>query len=264
MWTSRISQRKVHNWTSVGKLFIVGSSTEKTIPKVPNVSLSKFLRNRNQTNFIIAHISNEEILDIVNSLEDKSTGPFSIPLKLLAVILDLIIIPLAYIINFSLSMGEFPDLLKLVKVIPIHKGGSTQDVNNFQPISLLLTKWSKKSCINNFMLFSRNTIYYFKTNLALEKIILPSMLWLKLQRWLRYLLIVANLDDGIFINLRKAFNTVNHEILWNKLEHYGIRGNMLKWFQSYLSYHKQYVSVNGQSSELLAITCGVPQGFVLL
>ena len=123
--------------TNFNKFFVnVGSSTEKTIPKVPNVS-PKFLRNRNQTNFIIAHISNEEILDIVNSLENKSTGPFSIPLKLLSLIPDLIIIPLAYIINFSLSTGEFPDLLKLVKIIPIHRGGSTQDVNNFRPISLL-------------------------------------------------------------------------------------------------------------------------------
>ena len=104
--------------TNFSNFFVnVGSSTEKTIPKVPNVSPSKFLRNRNQTNFIIAHISNEEILDIVNSLENKSTGPFSIPLKLLSLIPDLIIIPLAYIIHFSLSTGEFPDLLKLVKVI---------------------------------------------------------------------------------------------------------------------------------------------------
>ena len=115
----------------------MGSSTEKTIPKVPNVSPSKFLRNGNKINFIIAHISNEEILDIVNSLENKSTEPFSIPLKLLSLIPDLIIIPLAYIINFSLSTVEFPDLLNLVKVIPIHKGGSTQDVNNFRPNSLL-------------------------------------------------------------------------------------------------------------------------------
>ena len=68
---------------------------------------------------------------------------------------------------------------------------------------------------------------------------------------------------GIFIALRKAFDTGNREILLNKLEHYGIRGTMLKWFQSYLSHRKQYVSVNGQSSELLAITCGVPQGSVL-
>ena len=75
-----------------------------------------------QVNFVIAHISNEEILDTINSLENKSTGPTSIPLKLLSLIPDLIIIPLAYVINMSLLTGEYPDLLKVVKVIPIHKG----------------------------------------------------------------------------------------------------------------------------------------------
>ena len=64
---------------------------------------------------------------------------------------------------------------------------------------------------------------------------------------------------GIFIDLRKAFDTVNHEILLMKLEHYGIRGNMLKWFQSYLTNRKQFVSVNNTSSELKDIKCGVPQ-----
>ena len=86
---------------------------------------------------MIAHVSNEEILEIINSLENKSTGPYSIPLKMLSVIPDLIILPLAYITNLSFSNGKYPDLLKIVKVIPIHKGGSTQDINNYRPISLL-------------------------------------------------------------------------------------------------------------------------------
>ena len=68
---------------------------------------------------------------------------------------------------------------------------------------------------------------------------------------------------GIFIDLRKAFDTVNHEILPNKLEHYGIKDSMLKWFQSYLIDSKQYVYINGQSSELWLNNCGVPQGSVL-
>ena len=99
--------------------------------------MMKFLYQRNQFNFLIAHISNEEVIDIVNSLSNKATGPSSIPLKLLLMISDLIIIPLCYIINMSFSSGYYPDKLKIVKVIPIHKGGSTQDLNNFRPISLL-------------------------------------------------------------------------------------------------------------------------------
>ena len=58
--------------------------------------------------------------------------------------------------------------------------------------------------------------------------------------------------------IRKAFDTVNHKILLTKLEHYGVRGNMLNWFQSYLSNRKQYVSMNGESSESFGINCGVP------
>ena len=68
---------------------------------------------------------------------------------------------------------------------------------------------------------------------------------------------------GVFIDLQKAFDTGNHSILINKLEHYGIRGNGLDWFSSYLSNYKQYVSVNGATSDYLDITCGVPQGSVL-
>ena len=63
--------------------------------------------------------------------------------------------------------------------------------------------------------------------------------------------------------MRKAFDTVNHDILLKKLEHYGIKGNALKWFRSYLTNRKQYVSLNGECSESKHITYGVPQGSCL-
>ena len=71
------------------------------------------------------------------------------------------------------------------------------------------------------------------------------------------------LGCGIFIGLQKAFDTANHRILISKLEHYTICGCALEWFKSYLSDRKQYVSLNGSNSNLLPITCGVPQGSVL-
>ena len=79
--------------------------------------------------------------------------------------------------------------------------------------------------------------------------------------------IKTTIDDGmfgcgLFIDLQKAFDTVNHSILLKKLEHYSIRGTALNWFTSYLSDRSQYVSVNGHTSDHLKITSGVPQGSV--
>ena len=68
---------------------------------------------------------------------------------------------------------------------------------------------------------------------------------------------------GIFLDLSKAFDTVNHAILINKLGHYGIRGLALKWTCSHLSDRKQYVECNGVASEYLTVKCGVPQGSIL-
>ena len=105
--------------------------------------------------------------------------------------------------------------------------------------------------------FGNYAISYFKTNLDSREIIPQYMLLPKSQKLSKSLLY-------IFIDLRKAFDTVNHGILLKKLEHYGMRDNMLDWFQSYLSDRKQYVDINGKSSDfILDITCGVPQGSVL-
>ena len=198
---------------------------------------------------------NEELVDI-NSLENKSIGPSSIPLKLLSLIPDLII-------NMSFLMGEYPNLLKIV--IPIHKGGSTQDVNNYRPISLLsifdkiIEKLMHKR-LYNFLL--EHNIWY-QNQFGFRKNNSTVYALAQIAEMIKVSIDSRKLGCGIFVDLRKAFDTVNHEISLNKLEHYGIRDSMLKWFQSYLFDRKQFVSFNGESSELLVNNCRVPQGSVL-
>ena len=68
---------------------------------------------------------------------------------------------------------------------------------------------------------------------------------------------------GVLMDLSKAFDTLDHKILLDKLYHYGIRGVAHDWFRNYLSDRKQYVYINGTSSEQLPISCGVPQGSIL-
>ena len=68
---------------------------------------------------------------------------------------------------------------------------------------------------------------------------------------------------GVFIDLKKAFDTIDHTILLKKLEHYGIRGVAYNWIESYLNSRKQYVSINDCESDLKSVICGVPQGSIL-
>ena len=123
---------------SLNEFFVnVGPNTEKSVPKAGNLSPSKFLRNRNRADFIMTHISEDDVLKIIQSLPIKGTGPASIPLKLLKLVATIIVVPLCRIINIYFITGVFPDALKVAKVIALYKGGPSDNVNNYRPISLL-------------------------------------------------------------------------------------------------------------------------------
>ena len=243
----------------------VGPLTESSIPRSENISPNKFLKKRNQFDFFLAHVSHDEVFKIINTLQNKSAGPASIPVKLLKLIPDLIIIPLCNIINLSFVSGSFPDPLKIAKVIPIHKNGSTQDMSNYRPISLLsiFDKIMEKIMHKRLYKFLElNNILYSK-QFGLRKNNSTIDALIKITDKIRESVDKGKYGCGIFIDLRKAFDTVNHNILLLKMEHYGVRGPSLQWFRSYLSERKQYVYINGECSELKQISCGVPQGSVL-
>ena len=255
--------------TGLNDFFVnVGPKTEKDIPITPpeKIPPENFLQNRNQLNFMVAHISTEEVLDIIKSLNaNKSTGPSSIPVKLLLIIPDLIILPLCKIINTSFLTGKFPQALKIVKVVPIYKGGSPEDVNNYRPISLLsiFDKIIEKLMHKRLYDFLEDNNILFENQFGFRKHKSTIHALIKITEEIRESIEKNKYGCGIFIDLRKAFDTVNHKILLKKLEHYGVRGKPLKWFESYLSDRKQYVYLNGHASDSKGISCGVPQGSVL-
>ena len=124
-------------------------------------------------------------------------------------------------------------------------------------------KYLKKSCTKGFTTFLKFMTYYNHCSLVFGKNIPLSILLISMTETIRNTIDNGNFGCGIFIDLKKAFDTVNHSILLCKLEHYDIRGIPLQWFHSYLSNRKQCMSINGFSSDELNIIHGVPQGSVL-
>lgn len=162
-------------------------------------------------------------------------------------------------------MGIFPDKLKIAKVVPIYKKGDQNQFLNYRPVSVL-------SCFSKILerlMFKRvqtflakhnvltNSQYGFRQGHSTELALIEAV------DKLRSPIINNNTCIAVFLDLSKAFDTIDHGILLQKLDRYGIRGICLNWFESYLSDRLQFTSFNNIKSKLQTVRCGVPQGSIL-
>ena len=165
-------------------------------------------------------------------------------------------------VNLSFTVGKFPDILKIAKIIPIHKKECKLNFQNYRPISLL----SALSKIFEKTIYTRIYSYLVKNNLIFDKQFgfcsnySTNHALISITERIKGLVDSGKYVCGVFVDLEKAFDTVNHIILCDKRKYYGLRGNVNNLVQSYLSNRKQMVSVNGFDSELRDVFCGVPQG----
>ena len=224
------------------------------------------LGNRTLNSLFFRPIESTEIIKLINSLKSKSSGPFSIQNRILKTVVNPISDLLAKIFNLSFQTGKFITSLKTAKVIPIYKNkGSPQDVTNYRPISLLsnIDKIFEKLVHSRVVKFFDKNEILFKNQFGFRSKHSTTHALINLTEEIR-----CNVDKdmyccGTFIDLQKAFDTVDHEILLTKLSHYGVRGNANLWFRSYLSNRKQFVFVSDANSVTREIDHGVPQGSVL-
>ncbi len=192
----------------------------------------------------------------------KSAGLDKISNKLLKSAGEIIINSLTFIFNLSINTGTFPDELKYAKVTPIYKSEDKKDCSNYRPISVisavakvfekLVYKQLSQYFDDNHLLSTNQS--GFRTQHSTESTLLHSTNQC-----------LINMDKGfinglLFLDLKKAFDTVDHKILIDKLNLYGIQGLALQWFISYLSERRQVCKINREFSTVAKITCGVPQG----
>ena len=178
---------------------------------------------------------------------------------------DIICGPLSNIINNSFSSGIFPDFFKLAKVIPIYKKGLKLDCSNYRPISLLsnIGKIFEKVMNVKLTTFLNRFNCFYKYQFGFRNKHSTTHTLIEITENIREALDNGNYACGVFIDLQKAFDTVNHDILFRKLNYYGVRGIALEWFKSYLSNRMQMVYINNTFSNINNIDIGVPQGSIL-
>lgn len=225
-----------------------------------------FTSNSQNSSMFLYSVSKEEVEKVVKSLKNnKSPGIDNISSFLVKNIFPKIGDVLTYIINLSFSTGIFPEKLKEALVIPIFKSNSKELCNNYRPISLLscfskvIEKLMKVRLINyldRIHFFSSNQ-YGFRSGMNTEA---------ALNNFMKQ--VSGGVNDGkrvsgLFLDIKKAFDTVEHEVLLSKMYSSGIRGIVLHWFESYLTNRTQSVKIKNEYSEKGIIRYGVPQGSVL-
>ena len=231
-----------------------------------NKHFSSYLSNPNNASFMIKPtdiIEIESLIMLINTT--KGTGPNSIPNKVIQLIIHDISMPIMIICNKSFTSGSYPQILKLSKVIPIHKKESKLKISNYRPISLLsnLNKILEKLMFKRLYNFFEIHQCIYELQFGFRAKHSTDHAILSMAQEIRQAMDNDNVAIGVFVDFQKAFDTVNHEILLSKLSHYGIRGICNDWIRSYLTNRRQFVSINGSNSTERSVKHGVPQGSVL-
>jgi hypothetical protein len=242
----------------------VGTSLAKKIPKVSRSPLS-FMNDPSIDSIYLHEVTQTEVQNIISKLKNTSSGWDGFSPNLIKQVCTSISNPLMHVINLSFNVGYFPIELKITKILPLYKANDNAIMSNYRPIAVL----SVFSKIFEMVMYKR-LINFIKKKKILYDLQFGFLKQRSTAMALSILIdkISESIDDGkysigIFLDFSKAFDTVDHEILFSKLDRYGIRGLALQWIKSYLCNREQFVTFNDVESNRCINKCGVPQGSIL-
>ena len=222
--------------------------------------------NQHRHHFFFNPTNPTEIVNITKDIKSsRAQGHDRISSSLLKQIIHPIASPLNHIFNLSIATGVVPKSLKIAKVNPVFKKEDPHEICNYRPISILpsISKILEKNIYKRLYTFLNTCELPNLNQYGFRKTYSTDLALVQFYDKVTKAIAEKKHVIGIFMDLSKAFDTLDHDILLRKLQVYGIRGTTLAWFTNYLSGRQQYVAFNGVSSNLLAIKCGVPQGSIL-
>ena len=229
-------------------------------------SFRDYLNDPSEHNFFLKAVVESDVLEELLKLNHrKSAGPDGLSPKLIKACSYSLYKPLTYIFNKSISSATYPQAFKTAKLIPLYKAEKRCDPSNYRPISLLncFDKIFEKLINRQLMDYLRKNNLLYEYQYSFREGYSTDLALLIFNDYIKKEIDKGNFVLTLFIDLKKAFDTVNHLILTQKMDYYGIRGHCNMFFKSYLSNRKQYVHCNNVDSNVENMTCGVPQGSVL-
>lgn len=242
----------------------VGRKLDASIPQ-PRTSPIDYMGPRNLNSFFFHDTNPDEISRLIKSFPNKKCSTDTVPVYIIKHVIELVSPVISSLFNQSISLGIFPEILKLARVLPLFKSGSLDNLTNYRPISLLplFSKLFEKlahrrlnSFLTKYKILSKRQ-FGFQRGYSTTSAIVEYLEY-------AYEAFEKNLFMcTVFLDFSKAFDTVRHDILLMKLDHIGIRGVCLGWFTSFLTDRKQYVSIGGCNSSQAHLSVGVPQGSTL-
>ncbi|XP_045488502.1 uncharacterized protein LOC123690046 [Pieris rapae] len=223
------------------------------------------LTDRTELRFL-KPVTTKEVITIIKNFDcNTASGIDGISTKSIKCVKDIIATELTLCINYHLARGTFPNELKVAKIVPIHKAGSKFDPCNYRPISVLpvLSKVFEKILYKRLHSFLNSKDFFYQKQYGFRAQSNTLAATIDLVTKIKNKIDQKQLALGIFIDLKKAFDTISHEKLLQKLELTGVTGKALEIFKSYMENRTQIVKIGEYESNPCALNYGVPQGSIL-